>query len=535
MTTLQLDPKEQQLKRLLLDTAAYIDRTRDNAKVTENGHDTKPVQGKASDDKLVLRWAGGWVRDKLLGQQSHDIDVAINSMTGEAFGDTLRRFCDNPQNIKKHGLRKEDIGNIHLIAKNPDKSKNLETATVNIFGLDVDFVNLRTETYVEDSRNPQMEFGTAEEDARRRDATVNALFYNLHTGEVEDFVGGLEDMQAKIIRTPLDPYQTFMDDPLRVLRLVRFASRLGFTIEPNVKEYMGNDNVLGALKIKISRERVGVELEKMLKGEHPRDAVRYIDELGLYQTIFTDPAKPDMPRPDLTGWSTVYEFLHALSSHTLYETLVTSDEQRYFAWVLACVVPFTQFPYPEDPFRNLKKNPPLAMLAVREGFKAPNKVSELVTAAWLDLREIQELKEVVCNKTERVNCRDYFGMAIRRWEARGKHWRLQVLFAMLDDVMRRTQHMSDPEPTLAAIRSNWLCFIDHLQKLELMDAPSIRPLADGRMISAALGIKPGKWMSSVTDVCMEWQLRNPQETDPAGAFDEVRLRKKELGIEGLLP
>lgn len=278
-TTVQLDPKERQLKRLLLDTAAYINTTNDHSVSKRTGFDVTHAGQKTSDDRLVLRWAGGWVRDKLLGRQSHDIDVAINTMTGEAFGEALRDFCDVPENIKKHDLQKQDVGNIHKIEKNPEKSKNLETATVKIFGLDVDFVNLRTETYAEDSRNPQMEFGTAEEDARRRDATVNALFYNIHTDEVEDFVGGLEDIEAKIIRTPMDPYQTFMDDPLRVLRLVRFASRLGFKIEPNVKEYMGNDKVLRALQAKISRERVGVEMEKMLKGEPPAPYSWHIDSL----------------------------------------------------------------------------------------------------------------------------------------------------------------------------------------------------------------------------------------------------------------
>lgn len=257
MSTIQLDPKEHQLKRLLLDVAEHIDKS--DAAISK--------AEQFADGKVVLRWAGGWVRDKILGRASHDIDVAINCMTGEIFGNKLRDFCDIPENKEKHRLQKWDIGSLHKIEKNPDKSKQLETATVKIFGLDVDFVNLRTETYAEDSRNPQMEFGTAEEDARRRDATVNALFYNIHTDQVEDFVGGLNDMQARIIRTPMEPFQTFMDDPLRVLRLIRFASRLGFEIEPSVKEYMGNESVLKALRAKISRERVGVEVEKMLKGE----------------------------------------------------------------------------------------------------------------------------------------------------------------------------------------------------------------------------------------------------------------------------
>lgn len=276
MTALQLDPLERKLKHLLLDAAAYADK---NAACSGGnggngasaggggGFDLDKSKAKAPDQKIVLRWAGGWVRDKLLGRQSHDIDVAINCMTGETFGNKLRDYCDVLEHKEKHGLRDKDVGSLHKIEKNPEKSKNLEAATVRIFDLDVDFVNLRTETYTEDSRNPQMEFGTAEEDARRRDATVNALFYNIHTDEVEDFVGGLEDMQARVIRTPMDPFQTFMDDPLRVLRLVRFASRLGFAIEPSVKEYMGNESVLKALRVKISRERVGVEVEKMLKGK----------------------------------------------------------------------------------------------------------------------------------------------------------------------------------------------------------------------------------------------------------------------------
>jgi tRNA nucleotidyltransferase/poly(A) polymerase len=130
----------------------------------------------------------------------------------------------------------------------------------------VDFVNLRRETYTAESRNPVVEFGTAEEDALRRDASVNALFYTLGTGQVEDFVGGLGDLREGLIRTPMEPLQTFLDDPLRVLRLVRFASRLGFRIDAQAEEVMGDERVLGNLRVKISRERIGVELEKMMKG-----------------------------------------------------------------------------------------------------------------------------------------------------------------------------------------------------------------------------------------------------------------------------
>jgi tRNA nucleotidyltransferase (CCA-adding enzyme) len=246
---LDLTPSEKRLKALLLDVAAYIDKSR------------------PGNEPLVLRWAGGWVRDKLLGLESHDIDTAISTMTGYAFSLLMGNFCHQPAVIEKHHIGNTDLGHLHRIAANPDKSKHLETATCKVFGLDVDFVNLRRETYAEDSRNPQMEFGSAEEDALRRDATVNALFYNLHTGVVEDLVGGLSDMEARVLRTPLEPYRTFIDDPLRVLRLIRFSSRLGFSIDPAALPTMSDARVLDALRLKISRERVEVEVTKMLKGK----------------------------------------------------------------------------------------------------------------------------------------------------------------------------------------------------------------------------------------------------------------------------
>lgn len=256
--TIQLTPDEKRLKGLLLDVAESI-----NASCSQE----TPGHGAAAPhEPFVLRWAGGWVRDKLLGIGTQDIDVAINRMTGEELGRLLADHCKNPAVVQKYAMTETDLGSLHTIKANPEKSKHLATATCRIFGADVDFVNLRRETYIDDSRNPEIEFGTAAEDASRRDATVNALFYNLHTGEVEDFVGGLPDLRAGLIRTPLEPLQTFTDDPLRVLRLVRFASRLGFSIDTDTERVMSNDQVLRSLRIKISRERVGIEIVKMLRG-----------------------------------------------------------------------------------------------------------------------------------------------------------------------------------------------------------------------------------------------------------------------------
>lgn len=247
-TKITLTPREAQLRQILLDVAESID------------------ESKILKEKLELRFAGGWVRDKLLGIESHDIDVAINAMTGFPFCQEMQTYLKEDDNLGKHSLEAKDIGNLHQVLANPEKSKHLETATTRLLGLDLDFVNLRKETYTEDSRNPIMEFGTAREDALRRDATINALFYNIHSDEVEDFTEGLKDLNAMRIRTPLEPKTTFMDDPLRVLRLIRFASRLNFRIDADCEAVMSDPAVMEALKVKISRERVGVELGKMLAG-----------------------------------------------------------------------------------------------------------------------------------------------------------------------------------------------------------------------------------------------------------------------------
>ncbi|KAB5540479.1 hypothetical protein GE09DRAFT_1137363 [Coniochaeta sp. 2T2.1] len=522
--TIALTPRETQLKNLLVDVARRIDAT-------------PAADGKTKPEPTVLRWAGGWVRDKLLGIESHDIDTAINNMTGENFAMRMAEMSRLPEVQEAHNLTKDDIGRLYTVAKNPEKSKHLETASVKLCGLDVDFVNLRKETYTDNSRNPQVEFGTAEEDALRRDATVNALFYNLMTEKVEDFTGGLRDMEAKLIRTPLDPFQTFTDDPLRVLRLIRFASRLEFRIDEEVEAMMGDDRVLDALRLKISRERVGIELEKMLKGNHPCESLRLIDRLGLYHTVFTDPARKDMPRPDISNWCEAYEALDTLAERktprSIHDVLVRSDEAAYFSWQLVAVVPYEQLP-DEESKKPGKPPIPLATQASRGGLMSPTKLTDVITAAHRHRSAILDLKNAVRDNAPYVSERERFGMAIRDWDFKGGHWRLQVLYALLFEVMELTTPHARRHKSAEAAReevfTEWQGFLDHLENLEVMDAPAIKRLIDGTQLAKALGVKPGRWMTAALDVVMRWQLQHKGATDPAGAVEEVKARREELGI-----
>jgi tRNA nucleotidyltransferase (CCA-adding enzyme) len=157
-----------------------------------------------------------------------DLDIALTIPSGYSFAINFVEFLHE---------RNVATGSVGKVAANPEQSKHLETGTTRIMGLECDFVGLRSETYT-DSRIPdQVQLGTPEEDALRRDLTINSLFYNVHTRQVEDYTKkGLEDLASKVARTPLPPKQTFEDDPLRVLRCIRFASRFDLSVADEVTE-----------------------------------------------------------------------------------------------------------------------------------------------------------------------------------------------------------------------------------------------------------------------------------------------------------
>jgi hypothetical protein len=137
----------------------------------------------AAETPVVARVAGGWVRDKILGRPNHDIDVALDTMTGRSFAELVNDVSFMSAKMGKKAT-------VSIIAANPDQSKHLETATMRVHDMWLDFVNLRSETYEDaGSRIPTMRFGTPAEDAERRDFTINSLFYNVNEDCIEDWTG----------------------------------------------------------------------------------------------------------------------------------------------------------------------------------------------------------------------------------------------------------------------------------------------------------------------------------------------------------
>ncbi|KGY15579.1 hypothetical protein PABG_11572 [Paracoccidioides brasiliensis Pb03] len=523
-----LTPIEQTLRLCLLDAAEFIQQR------NKREPDTTPT----ATEPLVLRFAGGWVRDKLLGVESHDIDVAINSMTGEKFGEGLKEYLSIPGNLRKYKIFHPsnpsvvDFIKLHKIEKNPERSKHLETATTRMFGLDIDFVNLRKETYTDESRNPQVEVGTPEEDSLRRDATVNALFYNIHTELIEDFTGqGLQDMKNKIIRTPMEPFQTFKDDPLRVLRLIRFASRLGYTIDCDTEEAMKIDAIKSALKAKISQERIGVEIEKTLRGPDPLTALQRINRLGLYDTILAN--HQDNVGVDTSSWERGYDLLSLLLSNSaengtgfeksrqyVRDILIRNENERYFSWLLAALAPWTTVP---DPIPSKPTEPmPRATTVAKDSLRADNKAANIITAASKYHKMISHmkssfLKDEIADTPPEVRAK--VGQFIRTI---GRDWRLCFVLAIVREAMQG----QEPHQLFQSYEK----FLLYIENDNLLDAFSLRPLINGHDIISALGVKTGPWMGTALEMLIEWQLRNPEETSKEAAISELLRRKGEAAV-----
>jgi len=220
----------------------------------------KIVEKVAEEKKLAAFVVGGVVRDLFLNRFSKDIDILVVG-SGIALAQAVAKEISPTLEVNVF--------------------KNFGTAQFVFEGAAIEFVGARKESYDFNSRKPAVETGTLEDDLSRRDFTINALAIGISgekRGELTDLFNGFDDLQSKILRTPLDPDITFSDDPLRMMRAVRFASQLGFTIEP--KTFAAIKRNAHRLEI-ISKERIMEEFNKILLSKKPSVGIKLCDETGL--------------------------------------------------------------------------------------------------------------------------------------------------------------------------------------------------------------------------------------------------------------
>ena len=218
---------------------------------------------------------GGWVRDLFLHRESTDVDVVC---------------------VHRDGDERPHIGILlaEAVAKRLGKGAHLAvfktygTAQVKKRDLELEFVGARRESYTRDSRNPIVEDGTLQEDQNRRDFTINAMAICLnrnHYGELLDPFDGIGDLERCIIRTPLNPDITFSDDPLRMMRAIRFATQLGFNLDGETFDaIVRNKERIGI----ITRERIAEELNKIMLSRRPSEGWILLDKTGLLPLIFPE-------------------------------------------------------------------------------------------------------------------------------------------------------------------------------------------------------------------------------------------------------
>lgn len=236
---------------------------------------------------------GGFVRDLILGREVKDIDILVVGKGTE---------------FARGVAKKLGIGNVSTY-------ENFGTAMMEYGGMTVEFVGARKESYDKSSRKPVVENGTLEDDLARRDFTINTLAFSLNSdryGELIDKFNGLRDLNEKLIRTPLDPARTFDDDPLRIMRAMRFASQLNFTLDPSLFE--AASSMAERLRI-VSAERVADEFLKIMASPKPSIGLWLMYESGVMKVVFPEVA-------EMAGVEQRFEYHH---KDVLYHTLQVVD------------------------------------------------------------------------------------------------------------------------------------------------------------------------------------------------------------------
>lgn len=418
--------------------------------------------------KIVARIVGGWVRDKLLGAQSDDIDFSIEGIDGLSFANKVGEVASREEfpHIKIHG--------------NPEQSAHIGSAKVYLNqDFYIDICGLRWDQYSENSRIPIITVGTPEQDAIRRDFRINAVFFNINEFKVEDFCDGASDLQNHLIRTTQPAKQSFLDDPLRILRAFRFGARYGFNLGDDIIPAALDESTRNEYSSKITVERANTEMTKALEGKNPELYAKWIAESNMFDLLF------DRNHSYNINPEQAVSRISMVSSSVPQESLENPKKDLLILVLCAIFQPLITLPKVKPNPKKSQEMEAVKFALVRE-VKYQNEVADNVFNL---LRGAEDVKALVGNELNRVNA----GHFVRNT---GPKWRY-VQYILFDQ--NATKFFVDA----------LLPFID---QQDLGNVYQIKPLLRGNLLAKELGIKPGKGMEEIINKMIDWQIENPNGT-----------------------
>jgi len=431
---------------------------------------------------------GGAIRDSLLGLPIKDLDIVVEYKCGGimlanllAAREKCYVFGSNPVVFETYGTAK-----INLL-----KDKELSD-------IDIEFVQTRKEQYHKESRNPDTVYGTIEEDAKRRDLTINSLYYNITTKKLHDFNQGIDDLTNCVLRTPTEPDITFGDDPLRILRIIKTSSKLGWGIEK--KTWLGMIKNAPRIKI-VSQERISEEISKILTSPNASVGIRKMLYCGILHRVM----------PDIYDMTSAYESYNPSITTFDHTMMVINKVQPYIENRLAALFHDVGKKFASKD-KSMDADEFSADIAASDlkAMKFPNHVINAVECAIRNHRSFKDYADGTMPPDRKIRkfinkCGDNIGTALDLMNANNLSQTSEKKEKQVLDIINR---------------------IEELETIE--ESKNIHLPISGQDIIEKFSLKSGKTIGILLNAVKEEYFSNPSMTKEE-AFSIVEANLKKVG------